>query len=593
MSDLTNSPINCRYSSYVFPTETETVELAGKPIYASDGRTIIYIEWTIHLKWVLATVPAAASTDITMFALRQILTAPAAEFHYSNVGFGNLDINVGSGGKRDVVWGPKPISFRYKPTGANQAAELDWIVQVAIPECANARYQFALMEAVYKLNFDIDQSGYTTRVYSGHLRIPQTRSAPGARGLTDTADAYRERIVPPLLPGFRRIPGSFDISEDKCRLDWSIRDVEEGPNFPPPGVVVANMDYSVSNGMYLYGTWAATLKATYEMSRDVPRSIAFGHFISVVADKTRRAAAVMFIDADGRPARNTVLFRSLTMREPEIYGKKGAAFSADWTYCSKREDILLTSAMWIPVPNSNWQLWANSMTRGAWSPRGFANMRNGPGEDTIIDLCQQPQAIAPGQVTLRALPPEIRTLRASLPPYPPPNTSWMQYLSTLHVEPQDGSVVLKPMPLTSVAPTPSDPPILRGVLDDPIQNQLRGLADGLRLPAPLRPYAAASGQAPAVIQARTTPTIYVVLEGHAIRAGYDISPPTLRSYGGQPATPANGRGYGFGSAVLQNWLGVPIVGCYWRLRYVLPDAPTSASGVMPVPSSGDLTLRSF
>jgi hypothetical protein len=46
-----------------------------------------------------------------------------------------------------------------------------------------------------------------------------TRKAPSDRRLPDSVDFYRERIVPPLVPGFNRPTADFDLSDDKCRLD--------------------------------------------------------------------------------------------------------------------------------------------------------------------------------------------------------------------------------------------------------------------------------------------------------------------------------------------------------------------------------------
>src|SRR5262249_37622958 len=151
-----------------------------------------------------------------------------------------------------------------------------------------------IMEWNYRLSFDVDTSGYTKRTYSGHLRIPQTRKSVDDHTLSDQADAYRELINPPLLVGFRRTPGTFVLSEDKCRLDFPIVDQEIGPTYPPPGVVEVSMSHEVATDRVYKGMWTATLSATYEVARNVDRATPMRYFLATALDRAQAALAVPF-----------------------------------------------------------------------------------------------------------------------------------------------------------------------------------------------------------------------------------------------------------------------------------------------------------
>ena len=598
MSDLPNSPLICFYNGVTFPTETETVGIESRPVPDSSGRAVMYVVHKITVRATIATAnqAAGATTDATLAALRQRLTAYGGEFHYENVGFGNLTVNVPPGGPtvgangkaRDAVWGPKPEMLSWKPLG-QLAAEVTWSVQVAVPECDTATYAFATMEAVFRLQFDKDESGYTRRVYSGHVRIPQTRATVNTRTLSDSADRLLERVNPPPVPGFRRIPGSATLSEDKCRLDYTITDQEIGPNYPPPGVVEVSCSHTASTDQYYGGQWFGTIRATYELARDTPRSTAFAYFYSVYEDRARQAQNTPFRLAgpkQGQRAAQVVLVRRLEVSEPEVYGKKGAAFSLTYAFMSRVEDIVKASGMWRPVPNSNWQRWATSLANTAFHPRGNAKLRFNPADDAIVDLCAQSQS------TLRAGggPTDTSALRTigdkTINPTPPPETSWLRYWSVLWLEVLDETVEMKLLPQAPVNPYASSPgnpylnsPGAAGFLQGQAPQLYRGPSTPFNTQVYASPYASSPGAAGAgggaVIQQRARPTVAAHLSGFAVRAGYPIAPPALVSVGGVPAVPANRGGPFFGHWIMASWFGLPIVGCWWHFRYLLAGTPAS------------------
>jgi hypothetical protein len=548
-------PAPISYNGVTFATETETVEIAATPRYDSTGRTVSYIEYDLTLRALIygsqANGTGNASNDGNMQTLRVLLQQPGGALVYQNRGFGNLNINVA--GPRDVVWGPKPKLLRWKPDGANNSAWITWRVTVAIPECPNnAAYRFALMEFVYKLSFRVDRSGMTTRVYSGHLAIPQTRNG-GVNGrlLSDNADKYREQIFPQYVPGFRRIPGDFTLSEDKCRLEWSITDEQMGPNCPPAGMTEAKAEHSVSAPTGLI-QWTAQLSAEYDLAPGTSGGDAARAFSALWHSRliaTLRNARI------GGQAVNlaSYVITGFTMREPEIYGKvRKAAFKLTYTFTTDRKTAFLASGLWLPVNplNQSWTVWNASMTGtgGPLGPRGSAGMGFVNSDDVLVDLCAQPSTPVNNNSLVPSIPPEVmQELRT---PTPAPNSSWLLYLIEIITQPRDNVSELKALPLGpavyEATPTsPADrsgfrPPYRQGVLSN--------------------------------FQYRSSPRQVVILRGRALRAGYPITPPQLVAVGGQPAVPANGAAEYFRTGVVTNY-GVPVVAAEWRFRYLLPDTP--------------------
>ena len=208
--------------------ETVTTGISVVPEYDAAGRTVVHNTYT----WTIETYLTGTATDAAVRAAVQQLTKPAYPFRYTNRGLGVV-VNIGS--VRDVVWGPKPISCDVVPLGAGNGVKLVWKVAARIPDCADAVYSFAMAEWNYTIQYSIDATGYSRRTHTGFVRIPVTRTSPSSRSIPDSADAYRERINPPLPRGFRRIPGEFTLSMDKARLDFSIVDEQLPPNILPPG----------------------------------------------------------------------------------------------------------------------------------------------------------------------------------------------------------------------------------------------------------------------------------------------------------------------------------------------------------------------
>lgn len=623
MSLLGSAPIVAFYNGVVFPTETDVVEASARPMPDSAGRAVKYVHYSITLSATIATANqlAGQTTDTTLASLRRLLTAYAGEFHLDFAGFGPLAVNCPGGvptvglasAVRDCVWGPKPALLRWKPLG-QLAAEVTWSVDLAVVECppplaANPR---GILEWCFSVGYEYDQSGYGKRTYKGHIVIPQTRATVGARNVPDSVDRLKESVNPPLIPGFRRISGTWDISEDKCRADWSVTDVEIGPNYPPPGVVEVSLEQGATTGKPpagFGGQWFGSLRGTYEVARDVPRSAPYTYFLAVLIDRIKQAQATPFVlPQGGKQKKNAYLIWNFSISEPEIHGRRCASFAATWMFYASLQTIVKASGMWRPVPNSDWQRWAASLAGTAFNARGNARLRFDPAGDALVDLCQ------PNNPTLRGqgLPPEpaLQHLRTQTlkNPLPPPETSWIYFVSTFRLEQIDQIIALQPLPSIAIdarqlerGPTaqgspPADYSLSTAGGSDFIEAAKPAPTGGLPAsrvgtlsvyPETLAPAGNARGSpALPVVQVRAAPAWYAYLEGFAVRGGYPIAPPTLLEVGGSPVVPCNRGGNGFRHWEMDCLHGLPIHACTWNLRYLVVGRPDGDIPIMETPFGG-------
>ena len=605
MSTLPSAPCLVEYNGVRFGVETSTEACDITPVYSQDGRVVKYVRYDLVIFSVLgqSNQERGQTTDLDMEALRKRLTAPAAPFVYQGVGLGRLRINVPGERVKDVEWGPRPLLLQWKPIG-QLACEVRWRVSIAIPECDLATYEFELMELCWKLSWSVDASGYTTRTYSGFLRIPQTRKSKDDRTLSDQADAYRERIYPPPLVGFRRTPGTFEMNEAKTELRFTVTDQEIGPYYPPEGVVEVSMSQdvqSVSTPYSVYGgRWLGTLTATYEVARDVDRRKALKYFLEALFGRTRRAALVR--RTDGK--RCSALIVSFRASHPEIYGKKGASFSATWTILSQLQDLAKTSGLWASPPGSDPEKWATSLANTAFHLRGNAKLgfsRGGDGQfqDAIVDLCvQNQQAAPPRHAESPEAPdyvPEEEEPRNELPP---PESSWLEFGSVIEFEPHDDLPAIKLLPKNRLDPlrTLSTAPPDAETSDERTLSTDVSKDEGARVDPELTfnlarhgamavyPEEADQARSRYVAQYRNTPETYVVLTGEAVRAGYEVTPPAVLSVGGCDVVPANVPGrHEFRRAVLGSLFGVTVYACTWSLRYRVLGVPRGNLAQMNTP----------
>lgn len=588
------------YNGIAFGPYTSS-ECSSKPLYSQDGRTIIAVTHTITVKSkIYAAAGGVTPADTTMENVRRALTKPSAKLYYNGKGFGNnLTINTGSG-TQDLKWGPKPQLLSFKSKGG-LVAEVVWVCEVCIWECTVSVNALQKMEVNTRINWAIDESGYTRQTYSGFVRIPGWR-AGGQQNphLAAVADQIRESMVPPLALGFRR-EQNFSLSDDKSRLDFEVIDTELDGMALPKGCVHARASHTVQTVQGSLLQWVGTIQADYEAVRSMPRNQAWKWFNELANSRIRWSMLAAGQNGAGfgigvgfgqggppgggallnnADVRFPVIPLSYTLSEPDVYGRNRGRFSVVYTFGSSVGPILARSGLFFPVPGERDLLgWRTSLANDAHHPRGNAKLRFDPRQDAIISICD-------GTTNVLASGAQVDTARGSTAfpfgvPCPPPLLSFLHYQLRVRVQFEDNVAELKTLPQTRVQinTLASNVNLTSGV---PSQSNQQGA-----LYSQSGGYGSmyAESQPGATLQVRTSPSCIITLIGSALRTCYPITPPSLRHVGGIPATPYFQEGDGFETWLAHNFI-LPVVAAKWRLSWILPQVPPGFLGVPPNPQIG-------
>lgn len=615
MSLLPVAPLVRYYNGVNFGfAECETLEAEAVPVLASCGRHVMAVTHTLTVRCIVgqANQLLGTTTDSDMSQIRARLTAVGKEFHWESVGYGPLAVQVPAAGPsigapsvlKDVMWGPRPQVLKWKPMG-QQAAEVDWRVSVTIAcEPDGPQVQQGFLQWCWRWATGIDQSGYTTRRWTGFIQVAGILDPDNPRTLTDQADRLREQVTPYVMPGFKRTTQNFDLDEAKTRLNFEFVDVESGPNYPEAGAVGAQASHELASHMPATSVrWKGVLSARYELSRERSLAQAESMFWRLADDRVRGAIGKPFRAADGEQ-RSSVLFRAYSIGEPDIYGKPVATFRLEYTLLTSLEELAETSGIWRPVKNGDWATWAQSLSGSAFAPRGNAGLRFDTSADAIINLCQQ--AAPPRRTTGR--PPGTPPRGTPDKPkndVPDPAGSWLLYLCLIHLERIDETIELKPLPpqrggrpqLDGAGRQPSlgrlatatqagggqaQPPRMASLAT---ARQAREAATPPLPPPPPPPPGDPRRREPAeepTVQRRAAPTWHAWLYGMALRAGWECDAPELVSVAGFPVVAANLEGCGVSKGRLADFLGVPVFYCTWNLRYLILG---DFGGVAPAPAA--------
>jgi len=505
----------------------------------------------------------------------------------------------------------------WKSHGGPFAIEINWQCEVAIAECESGNTGIPLgsprppMEYCWNVGYNVDKSGYTTKSITGHIMIAQTRRSVTDRTLADHADRLRETIEPKCPSGFMPVTRSFNLSEDKCRLDFAFSFEQMAPNIPPRRVVQVNASHSLETPNLAMHVWNGTISATYELARGAPRRDAALMFLDLLKSRIgeiRQKAAVPRVTGwgwvddliSGATADNVVIPTRFTMSE-KIYERESATFSLSYMTTLNQASLPKTIeilGIFNPVPGSDWESWYESL-RGKnqpFDPRGVAGLRFDPQDDRLIDLClnlDSGQPLGPGEANQNDpgnaggvggvlngpnVFREINVFGGELQPA----QSWLDIRNGMRVEQVDNNVEQRLLPVAEIR----DNEITQMGVNEPGGGMWLGPRD-----APT-----------SVVQRRGKGMIAVILEGRAARAGYAISPPELNAIGGVQTIPANREGREFFRSEVATSSIYPICVATWRLRWLLPAVPKVPLTTLENPlfgkvfagsSSPPLTIKGF
>ncbi len=357
-----------------------------KPILDEAGRTTVATEHTLEIEGYVygTTADGTDGAGLTLAGTRKALTACGGALIFTGKGYGDLIVNNGSTGVKDVSWGPKPEIVEWQPLGSGNAAKVVWRVTTRIPECANAKYQFGIMALNYTTTYSLDDSNYTLREIVGYLEVPMTRTTQDNRLPPDDVDNYRKLVAPPLPLGFKRRDKRFKVSPDLRRLDFTITD-EEVPVPLPAGATKIDAKHRIkSNWKKGYRVWTVTIEATITLARGLPKTQALGIFLGILSLRTL---------GPGGNVGNSKFLMTDFEAEDDIFGRP-ASFSA--TFLDMRDQSLSSvmgnSGIWTPLPGTDYGKWSASINAYVNPERGYANLQDDPKNNQIIDLCQSQYA---------------------------------------------------------------------------------------------------------------------------------------------------------------------------------------------------------
>lgn len=254
------------YNNLVFPSSFTSMP-RSRFQYDRAGRTVGHTVHTITASF-KTVAPLGDGIDAYVLLVRQRLSKAGMPLRYIGSGAGGLLVNINVNGPQDVVWGPKPQSLNVKPLGGGNAVTVEWVVEVAIPDCSGASYK-GIAEATNNITYDTTEIGLVNRTMEYSVRIASRRSATG-RAILDSPDNYLSAVIPPLVPGFRRSFGPRHINDAKDTVSGTVVDEQMGGVYPPPYVTKWKMDARMSAKGAAGIKWFGTISADYITAVNCP-----------------------------------------------------------------------------------------------------------------------------------------------------------------------------------------------------------------------------------------------------------------------------------------------------------------------------------
>lgn len=628
-----------QYNSYTFPPgSTYTESLQSTNVLDSANRTVKYVETNLAVvSKVLSPTPGTITVDAQMESIKQTLMSVGGALYYRDKGFGDFNINVPGGLKKDVAWGPTPISFSPRITADAYVWEFTWVVKVRIPWCDAARFEGNIMEWNYQVYYTYDEGGYEERRIQGHIEIPLTRQTQADRFVRASADDYRDIIAPQCPKWFRPGPSYFNLSEDRRKLTFNFQFSQFPGPIPPPGVLKVRMSDSKTNETPMaFNRWSWTLRGEYELLAGTPHKVAYDHFLNswftvqqqlireiqlqrqakpqqkkndgagqnpgvnagvllfpglaLLAGLAAEVAKGVFAGIQGafgvdkkidKENANDLLIvpRNFSIENPDRYDKPRLNMSVEAMIVGTA-NIWMSAGMWVKLDgDDDWGRWKKSVDQ-VFGPRGQLGGKFNPNDDVIIDLCR------PGTATLNKLrtPAAIQNnnpkrFEITMSGIPVPinvssGNSWVELSNNLAILQDDEVVTMKPLPIDRTLASRGGGGILRS---GGFSGSVGGLANFI---PPTTPEFAST------VATQVASTYTIVMTGHARRVGVPGLPTDLVSVGGTPAVPANDSSKGDGYFTTTDGSvgdGLPIYLTVWQFRYLLPAAP---GGVAVDPQTG-------
>lgn len=523
------------YNGYEFPDYAH-LTVALEMIYDEAGRTVVSNRYKFHVQAIILGENSETNAGDNFRRARQRLTKAGQTLRVEQLGFSpsTLLVNAGSGGVRDVEFGPKPTVLAWNPVGNENAVEIVWDCETCIPSCDgdnNVRFE-GVSSINYSVSTRIDETGFSERTVSGYIEIAMTRIG---RSLPDTADAYREVIVIDKPPDYERT-SNWELSADKRRLTFSIVDRQiRSPNSYPPGVLKIEADHESGFSVRDRVSVPSTISARIVLAPNIYRGYAWEVFRQIVVARIAYAGP------------KAVFFQSLRVREG-LYDYT-INFELQYkTFVSGVQDLFVYTGAFTNLAN-NWVSWEAS-SAPFQSPRGISNLRNLPSDDQIVDLCSS--QLLPGDTApYNVISPPQTTYQPLCNEKPYPAKSWLHFEGTLVVVDNHATVHQITMGKDDLQKRDFNPSDIGGIGSN-------------------------SGSAAIERFIESAPS-YMQFEwrGYAQRVGYEIQMPDKLVFG--DVTLIKSGEQKFAHRFLGEQFCQPVYEAAWAIRYVVAERPSSAS----------------
>ena len=418
--------------------------ISGEPVKDNARRTVKNMKYMLVADG-YATMPSGAtSINGVTGTLRDLLTKQGGALVYQGRGI-DLVINPqGTGGKRDVAWGPVPELLEFQPLGGGKSAKVVWKVEVNVAEDptitefrTDPRGRITagkVLQFNYETSVEYGEDGFSTLNTRGTIEVPMTRTpSQSTRTLFYTADSFRHHIGQIIrgidLSRFRVTHRKFDVSRDKRTLEWELVAEEKAYMDLPPDCTIARGTYSVRPVKVSAGLadWHCTLRATYTVRADRPKRTAWFAFLALLRlrmSQSKLGNIPLLQNGNQNPPNRVVLRTSpgiapffgpigvlwwasqlrdanrivsesrngwlinFSFDEGLYLDSRTISFSATWRLVTTFSHILIASGLWKKLPERDAQgknVWAISMNDVSGSQSWMPN-RLDPSIDVVVDF---------------------------------------------------------------------------------------------------------------------------------------------------------------------------------------------------------------
>lgn len=373
------------------------------PVYDEADRVVTHLQYKLTCHGCILQNDSLPVQQINMGAMQDALTAPGQQLIVKDIGF-DRQWDTNAPPTRDVIWGPKPRMLNMHPWG-ELAWEFDWEVEFNVSRCVSAG-AFALdnwlMAWNYEVNFTVGGNGLVTaKTTSGYLQVIAARGvnpADANKVLFNVDNAWNQ-ITFNIPYGFRRVNNTRTINKAKNRIDFSITEEELPGAAFPPGIAYCEARLDVASQPPGLAAWHATLRASYEVAPGFPKSLAIAKFLTLLNDRATKLKTAVVQGA----AKKAALIPMRLAVSRELYDRT-TEIAVTFFMPTTSEALLQSGGLWEPLPENDWQEWANSLKQaGVTSNKGFSQVGFDNTEDNLVTMCSAGSSPA-AQIVLGAPP---------------------------------------------------------------------------------------------------------------------------------------------------------------------------------------------